>query len=231
MIGCAVAGDTPMMVADECGVSSHMGHAGLLPEQEFAPPVLAGPGTRGHPNLDTYVFWVSTSLTHQSAQFLKCPQRRIARREVKWHEAIPVFRCTPKCRLGVTAEPYWNAASWRARVDTGVVDTMELAGEGNMLLPPQCLHDSHLLRGSLAAIMKILIQTHKLNLVPANADTEAESAPAENIEAGRLLSDQDGLTLRQNQDAGGQTDFAGAPSQKAEKNKRIMESFFTCADA
>jgi hypothetical protein len=102
---------------------------------------------------------------------------------------------------------------------------VELAGEGDVVLPPQRLHDLDLLPRALATIVKILVQANEFHLVPAHADAEAESAFAENIQTGRLFGDQNGLTLRQNQDTGGQADFAGAASQEAEKNKRIMEGF------
>src|ERR1700722_9628378 len=82
----AVTGDAPVMVADECGVGSHMRDTSLLPELEFAPPVLFGPGARGHPHLDAHVFRISTRFAHQRAQLFKRRQRRLARRKVEWHD-------------------------------------------------------------------------------------------------------------------------------------------------
>src|SRR5216683_1683080 len=97
----------------------------------------------------------------------------------------------------MTAIPDRHAARNRARVDAGVVDMVEFAGEADMRLGPQGLHDSHLLGRALAAVVEILVEADELDLVPADADPEPEPADRQLVERGRLLRHEDRLPLRQ----------------------------------
>ena len=108
---------------------------------------------------------------------------------------------------------------------------VELAGEADMRLGPQRLHDAHLFRRAAAAIVEILVEPLKLDLVPADPDPEPEPAAAQDVERGRLLRDQHRLALRQDQDAGGKADLPGAAGEKAEQHERIVVGVRRGADA
>jgi hypothetical protein len=65
-------------------------------------------------------------------------------------------------------EPDRDTPPARQRIDAGVVDVMPLPLEGHMRLGPERLHDLHLLRRPPSPIVKILVETHELHLVPAD---------------------------------------------------------------
>ena len=71
--------------------------------------------------------------------------------------------------------------------------------------------------------MKIFVQAGEFDLVPADADAQAEAAAAQHIQTGRLFRDQRGLPLRNDQHAGGELQFRRDAGQITEQNERIME--------
>jgi hypothetical protein len=99
---------------------------------------------------------------------------------------------------------------------------MPFALEAHMRLGPQRLHDLHLLLGTAAAIVKILVEPGELDLVPADPDPEPESSAAQRVETGRLLRNEDGLPLRQNQHASRKTEFLGAAGEISEQHERVV---------
>ena len=88
---------------------------------------------------------------------------------------------------------------------------------------PQRLHDPHLFLRAPAAIVEILVEAGELDRVPADPDAEPEPAAAQNIERGRLFGDENGLALRQDQDAGRKAELARASGKKAEQHERVMK--------
>ncbi len=73
---------------------------------------------------------------------------------------------------------------------------------------PELAQDFDLLFAAAAAILEIFAEGFIFHRVPADADAEAQTAAAQDIERGGLLGDQDGLTLRQDDDAGDTTRFS-----------------------
>ena len=63
--------------------------------------------------------------------------------------------------------------------------------------------------------MEIHAEALELDLVPADADAQAEATLAQRVEAGRLLGDQRRLALRQDQHAGGKAHLLVTPARKA----------------
>ena len=51
-------------------------------------------------------------------------------------------------------------------------------------------------------VAEVLVQPFVLDLVPADADAEAQPAAAEDVDLGRLLGDEGRLPLRQDQHPG-----------------------------
>src|SRR5215469_15024330 len=92
-----------------------------------------------------------------------------------------------------------------------------------MRLRPQLLHDLDLLLGAATAIVKVLVEPGKLDLVPADPDAEPEPTAAQHIEAGSLLGDENGLALRQDQHPGREAELRGAAGEKAEQHKGVMK--------
>jgi hypothetical protein len=123
----------------------------------------------------------------------------------------------------VAAIPERDAPRSRARVDAGVVDGVVLALEGHVRLRPERLHDLRLFLRPAATVVEILVQGGEFNLVPADADAQAEAAAGQHVEAGRLLRDQRGLALGDDQHAGGEGQFRRDGGQIAKQNERIME--------
>jgi len=95
--------------------------------------------------------------------------------------------------------------------------------EGDVRLGPQRLHNLHLLLRAPAAVVEILVEAGELDLVPADPDAEAEPAAAQHIERGRLLCDENGLALRQDQHAGRKAELARASGEKAEQHERVVK--------
>jgi hypothetical protein len=87
---------------------------------------------------------------------------------------------------------------------------------------PQFLHDLDLLFGAAAAIVEILVEPLKLDLVPTDPDPEPEAATRKHVEAGRLLGDEHRLALRQDQHPGRKAELLGAARQIAEQYKRVV---------
>jgi hypothetical protein len=63
---------------------------------------------------------------------------------------------------------------------------------------PERLHEPHLFLRPPAASTEIHAQALEFDLIPADADAEAEAASAQFIEGGRLFCNQRRLTLREN---------------------------------
>ena len=102
------------------------------------------------------------------------------------------------------AKPDGDGPLDRHRVEAGVADPVELAAEVHDRLGPQRAQDRDLLRAAAAPVLEGLVEGLELDGVPAHADAEAQPAPAEHVDLGRLLGHQRRLPLREDQDAGGQ---------------------------
>src|SRR5262249_17803220 len=77
--------------------------------------------------------------------------------------------------------------------------------------------------GPLAPVVEILVEADELDLVPAHADAEAETAAAEDVETGSLLGNQHRLTLREDQHLGGEFDLFRAGGDESERHKGVVE--------
>jgi hypothetical protein len=64
-------------------------------------------------------------------------------------------------------------------------------------------------------------------VVPSHADTQPETPTAQEIHLGRLLSDNACLTLRRDQNSGGQPDGLSDRGQKAKRDKGLVEGSFS----
>ena len=139
------------------------------------------------------------------------------------HPSVTPFRDAPERQIVMPPEPDRHAPRRRQRIDAGVVDVMPLPLEGHMRLGPQGLHDLHLLLRPSSPIVKILVQTDELHLVPADPDPQPKPAAAQHVKAGGLLGDQHGLSLGQDEHLRREADSRRATAEKPEQDERIVE--------
>src|SRR5689334_24559166 len=99
---------------------------------------------------------------------------------------------------------------------------MELAVEFDVLVRPQCLHHPYLFGRALAAVVEILVEATEFDLVPADADAQAESPATQHVERGRLLRHQHRLPLCQDQYANGKANTLSATGEEAEQHEWIV---------
>jgi hypothetical protein len=87
------------------------------------------------------------------------------------HPSVTPFRDAPERQIMMPPEPDWHTAPRRKRIDAGIIDVMPLPVEAHVRLRPQGLqglHDLHLFLRPPSPIVKVLVQTHELHLVPAD---------------------------------------------------------------
>jgi hypothetical protein len=120
------------------------------------------------------------------------------------------------------AIPQRDPAPDRQRVDAGVLDPVPFAVEGDVRLRPQRPHDFDLLFRAAAAVVKILVETGELHLVPPDADAETEPAAREDVETGGLLGDEHGLALCQDQDLRREIADARASCEETEQHEGVV---------
>src|SRR6266542_1792604 len=174
MIGRSAALDPLVMPAVERGVRRDVRHASGFPKGDFPSPVFLGTRTWRDPDLESDLGRVAARLLGQRAQFLECRQRLVTGRIVQRHETVAILCRTAEACFGIAAEPDRHAARRRARVDANILEPMELTGKGDVWFCPEGLHDPDLLLRSATAIAEVLVERDELDLVPPDADAEAE---------------------------------------------------------
>ena len=83
-----------------------------------------------------------------------------------------------------------------------------LAVEVDELFGPERAQQRDLLLDAAAAVVEVLAERLELDGVPADADAEPQAAAGEHVDLRRLLGDERGLALRQDDDAGRELDRA-----------------------
>ena len=74
-----------------------------------------------------------------------------------------------------------------------------------------------------AAVAEILAQRLVLHVVPAYTDAQAQASSGQHIHFGRLLGNQSGLSLAQNQHSSSHLNLVGHSGQVSEQNERLVE--------
>ncbi len=137
-------------------------------------------------------------------------------------EAVAESRSTPKDSLGEASEPDGNSAGGPG-INARTVDVIETALEGDQGRAPELAQQRYLLLLTLAARVEALPERLVLDVVPANADAEAEAPAGEQVEIGHLPRNEGGLALRQNQDARHELDALRERGQVSEHDERVVE--------
>src|ERR1700730_19428 len=172
-----MAGDALVVAAAEGCRQTEMRGAGLFPEARLLRPISVGAGAPPHPSLDPDLGGVAAGLCGEAAQLAEDVESALVGRIGVRHPAVAPFGDARQGAFVIPAIPHRHLARGGTRVDAGVLDRMPLALVGDMRLGPQLLHNLHLLLRAAAAIVKILVEPQKLDLVPAQPDAEPETPP------------------------------------------------------
>src|SRR5581483_11951009 len=106
------------------------------------------------------------------------------------------------------------------------------AGRPDRLVPP--LEGDHWLRREAAdqldlfleapcPVLEVLAEPLVLNPVPADADAQPEAAAGQHVDLDRLLGDERGLPLRQDDHAGDELELRRDAGDEAEQGERLVE--------
>jgi len=217
------------------GVERHMGRAQLMPPELHGPvPVIGGLLAIDDAALDPDGFRVAAGLAgivpHPFDQGLRLvvtarPARgeeRVQAREL----GIPAVADGADSRdhlLRHPSEPDRDRALHRQRVDARVGHGMEAALEADERLRPQLPQQAHLLFEAGAAILERHAQRLVLHPVPARADAEAHAPAGEHVDLRRLLGDQGGLALGEDQDRGAELEPLADRRDVAEQDEGLVE--------
>ena len=94
---------------------------------------------------------------------------------------------------------------------------------GHRPFGPQAPHQRHLLVEPFSPVREVLAERLVLDPVPPEPDAESESSPREEIDLGGLLGGEDGLALREDDDARDELDGRDR-GQVPEEHERLVES-------
>ena len=121
------------------------------------------------------------------------------------------------------AQPDWDWPLHRQRVDTGVGNPVPLSLKVHHLASPQGPQQRNLFLAAPSPVAEVAVQRLIFHMVPAHANAQPQPASAKQVHLCRLLGDQDGGALRQNQDAGGQPDGLGHGGQISHQGKGFVD--------
>src|ERR1044071_2538611 len=203
-------------------IETRMGGAEIFPGLEFFPPSLLGVLSVGNSAFDADPARIAPGFARVGADFFDGGAAifvGIHQRE----PAVAEFRQTAERALIGAAEPDRNRALHRQRIDAGVGDLVPAAFEADQFVAPEPAQYFDLLLRATAAFFEILPQRLVFHRVPADADAEAHPAATQHVECGGLFGDEHGLTLRQDDDAGGEFALFGQSCQVTEQNQRFVE--------
>ncbi len=100
---------------------------------------------------------------------------------------------------------------------------MELAVEVDDVVLPEQAHHLDLLGLAPPAIGEGFVERNELDGIPPRPDAETEPVPRQHGELGRLLGDEHGLALGQDQDRRDQLEAPCDGGDEAEHRERLME--------
>src|SRR4051794_30428191 len=151
-----------------------MGDAARFPEAHRLAPLGLGADPDSGPGIDADAGRIAPRRLGHPAQLVECRDRLVARRVVERHPAIAPFDDALHRHVGMAAEPDRDPAACWQRIDPGILDRVVPAGEGDVRLSPQRLHDFDLLLRAPTPIAEILIEAGELDRVPADPDAKPE---------------------------------------------------------
>ena len=99
----------------------------------------------------------------------------------------------------------------------------QLAVEVDDRLRPEPPQHLDLLLRAAAAVREVLAERLELDEVPAEPDAEPEAPAGEDVDLGRLLGDERGLPLRQDEHAGDELEPRRDRGEVAEEDEDLVE--------
>ena len=137
-------------------------------------------------------------------------------------EAVRQSRRPVESRLSRPTKPDRDGAS-RSRHQGRPVHPVEAAGEVDDRLCEQPAEQADLLLLPGATGSEVLPEGLVLDVVPADPHPQAQPAPGQEVDVGRLACDERRLALGEDQDPGGKADPLGDGSQVGEHHERVVE--------
>ena len=128
----------------------------------------------------------------------------------------------PERRFGGGTEPDRDRALHRERRDPRPGHVLVRARERHGTLGEQAAQQLDLLAAPAPAAREVGAQRFVLHRVPAEPDAQAEPAVGEEVDGGRLLGDERGLALRQDDDAGDELQRRDR-REVAEQHERLVK--------
>src|SRR5262249_33277287 len=154
-----------------------MGDAARFPEAYRLPPLSLGADPDRGPGVDADAGRIASCRLGHRAQLVESGDRIIAWRIVQGHPTIALFDNALHRHVGVAAVPDRDPAACRQWIDPGIRDRVVLAGEGDVRLGPQCLHNLDLLLRAATPVAEIFIEADEPDRVPADPDPRRNSPP------------------------------------------------------
>src|SRR5215467_3894733 len=143
-----------------------------------------------------------------------------------WHPTVTKSRCARDDGIRGTTKPDRDRTLHRHRHDTDVLETVKSTLERHEVVRPKTTEYLNLFGLTRAARFPFHSKGFVLDVIPSHADAQPETATAQEIHLGRLLSDNARLTLRRDQNSGGEPDGLGGRGQKAKRDKGLVERIF-----
>src|SRR4051794_33623374 len=204
------------------GVHAQMRRAQPTPAFGILRPLSLGHLADAQARLHSHRVWRTASRRSCLAQPIEHGAGLIVRRAL-WKPAIadPPGALNPRVGRG-THPDRDRALDWHW-LDASLFDLVPASMEADHRLRPERPQYGDLLLHACRTIVEILAERLVLDLVPANADAQAQPAAAEHIDLSRLLGHQRSLPLRQNDHAGHKLKPLGQAGQVAEQDERLVE--------
>src|SRR5437588_6412307 len=194
----------------------------FLPRCDRTRPVVRRAPRDADARLDANVLRVAPRLTCVGTQTPNGVAGCIARRQL-WEPTVADASRALQGRLDAPTQPDRNRALHRQRIDPCRLNVMPAAVEGHRVLREEGAQHGNLLLTALATIPEVLVQRLVFDRIPPDANAETEASPAQDVDLRRLLGDQDGLALRQDQDAGDKLQTLREAREVPKQHQRLME--------
>src|SRR5713226_650970 len=187
-----------------------------------APFVLVEP-LNADPGVDAELRAIAAGRRQVAIELVQVTLHPIIRRSARRHPAVPDPRGAPEHGLCGAPEPDRDGTPNGQGIDAGIVDDVVRALVRDERLGPELAQDLDLLLDTAPTRPELFAERVVLDVVPADADAEAQAASAQDVDLGGLLGHERGLALRQDEDAGDELELGGDRRQESEEHHELVE--------
>src|SRR5439155_10586996 len=181
-------------------IHSNVGRSeGAPPLDALVPFVLLEP-LNTHPGIDAEVLRIPAGFFEKLMELLDVRLSSVVRRPSRRHPTITEPSGPLERGLCGSSEPDRDGALNGQGIDPGIVDHVMGGAVRHQRLGPELAQYLNLLFHAAPACLKFLAQRIVLNVIPAKADTKSQTPATQDIDLRRLLGDQHGLALWQDED-------------------------------